>query len=207
MRVACDEGAMGAEVSVNGKFKGECPVDVQVPAGNIVISATKLVNGRKQVFEQKLRLGDDVTKRLEVSFGSVAAASETGPVQVDLKAVARERYEAELAAYTQSIQACLPKYATEMQRLEQALKVAYKTAYMECLNENSTQISNSMEANGRSRAWVSETYCGPTTWNDDHKNYFVDFKDTSEYKDYSKHYVTGAQSWCASQFTAPRAPN
>lgn len=48
LRVTCDDGAAGAAVSVNGKFKGECPVDIQVAEGKVVLKATKSIDGKKK---------------------------------------------------------------------------------------------------------------------------------------------------------------
>ena len=33
LRISCDGNDIGAEVYINDKFKGECPVDIQVPEG------------------------------------------------------------------------------------------------------------------------------------------------------------------------------
>ena len=35
LSVNCQGEDVGAEVLVNGKFKGECPLDVKVPAGRL----------------------------------------------------------------------------------------------------------------------------------------------------------------------------
>lgn len=70
LRITCEGPAVGAEVSVNGQFKGECPLDVQVAPGEVRIRAVKSEGKTKErVFEQTLRLGDAVVKRIEIELG------------------------------------------------------------------------------------------------------------------------------------------
>jgi formylglycine-generating enzyme required for sulfatase activity len=70
LRVACDEESAGAEVSINGKFKGECPIDLSLPEGTHQINVIKRVDDEKyRTFNQTLRLGDGVVKRIDVSLG------------------------------------------------------------------------------------------------------------------------------------------
>ena len=54
MRVFCDDADKGAEVMIDGKFKGECPVDVGVPAGTVKLRVVKKVDAtHESVFEQR----------------------------------------------------------------------------------------------------------------------------------------------------------
>ncbi len=77
LRVACEGDAIGAEVSINGKFKGECPLDIQVPAGALNISASKSAgSGKVRAFQQQIRIGDDVVKRIDVMLGAVEWTAE-----------------------------------------------------------------------------------------------------------------------------------
>jgi TPR repeat protein len=67
LQIACGNDAVGAEILVNGKFKGDCPLDVKVQAGNVKLKVVqKLDAGAERVFEQTFRLGDDVIKRVDV---------------------------------------------------------------------------------------------------------------------------------------------
>lgn len=67
LRIACGDGAARAEVSINGAFKGECPIDVQVPPGTVQIRATKPASEFwEQAFVDEFRIGDAVVKRVEV---------------------------------------------------------------------------------------------------------------------------------------------
>ncbi len=72
LRVACDGAALNAEVTINGEFKGECPVDVPVAAGSLRIRVLKKVdNEREQVFEQEVRMAGGTVKRIDVELGAV----------------------------------------------------------------------------------------------------------------------------------------
>lgn len=72
VRVSCEGDSLGAEVSINGKFKGECPLDIQIPAGMLNITASKVVSpGKIRSFQQQIRLGDDVVKRIDIVLGPV----------------------------------------------------------------------------------------------------------------------------------------
>lgn len=62
LRIVCEGENRGAEVSVNGKFKGECPVNVPVAPGTSKLRFKK--GDREQALE--VRLGDDVMKTIDV---------------------------------------------------------------------------------------------------------------------------------------------
>ena len=67
LRIACQGQDIGAEVSINGQFKGECPLEAQVRAGTVKLRLVKKVDAlREQVFEQDIRLGDGVVKQIDV---------------------------------------------------------------------------------------------------------------------------------------------
>ena len=67
LRVACKGKDIGAEVSINGQFKGECPLDAQVRAGTVKLRLVKKVDAlREQVFEQDIRIGSGVLKQIDV---------------------------------------------------------------------------------------------------------------------------------------------
>ena len=68
--VNCKGENAGAEVSVNGEFKGECPLEVKVPAGSLKLKVQKKVDPfNDRIFEQEINLGDDVTKNIDVVLG------------------------------------------------------------------------------------------------------------------------------------------
>ncbi|MDZ4255847.1 MAG: tetratricopeptide repeat protein [Sulfuritalea sp.] len=65
LRVTCEGADIGAEVSVNGTFKGECPLDIRVSAGTAKLRVVKKGSGMgERVFEQDIRLGDGVEKTI-----------------------------------------------------------------------------------------------------------------------------------------------
>lgn len=71
LRVTCDGDAMGAEVQVNGKFKGECPLDIAVQEGEQKLRVVKTLDAsRERIFEQTVRLGDGVVKKVEVALSA-----------------------------------------------------------------------------------------------------------------------------------------
>ena len=71
LRVSCEGDDVGAEVSINGKFKGECPAGVQVNEGTLKLLVRKKVDEqRERVFEQELRIGDGVVKNIEARLGA-----------------------------------------------------------------------------------------------------------------------------------------
>lgn len=73
LRIACDGDDVGAEVSINGKFRGECPVDIQVAPGTIKLRAQKA--GREQV--QEFRVGPDSVKKIVVAIPRNAGTPRT----------------------------------------------------------------------------------------------------------------------------------
>lgn len=79
LRISCTDSNEGAVVSINGKVKGECPFDTQVPAGTVTVSAKKTSadGAYEQVFEKELVMGEGVVKKLEIVFGS-PVLTETG---------------------------------------------------------------------------------------------------------------------------------
>lgn len=66
LSVICKGSDIGAEVSVNGKFKGECPLDIKVPMGPLKLKVQK----NDRIFEQEIRVGNDITKRIEVTLSA-----------------------------------------------------------------------------------------------------------------------------------------
>jgi formylglycine-generating enzyme required for sulfatase activity len=71
LSVNCQGEDVGAEVLVNGKFKGECPLDVKVPVGKLKLKVQKKVDVfSDRIFEQEIRMGDDVVKKVDVILGA-----------------------------------------------------------------------------------------------------------------------------------------
>lgn len=69
LRIGCEGDDIGAKVQVNGKFKGECPLDIKVKPGTIKLRLHKpLSQGRERVFELGLRIGEDVVKKVDAQL-------------------------------------------------------------------------------------------------------------------------------------------
>jgi hypothetical protein len=66
LRIACDGDNKGAEVQINGKFKGECPIDIQTSEGTYKLRVGKSDASYDYIFEQDIRMGDGVIKKVEV---------------------------------------------------------------------------------------------------------------------------------------------
>lgn len=78
LRIQCEDQDFGAEVFVNEKFVGECPVDSQVPAGNVVVRARKRMADPnfEKIFEKRLRLGDGSAQRIELVMSAPQLTAE-----------------------------------------------------------------------------------------------------------------------------------
>jgi hypothetical protein len=69
LRIACADSDEGAAVRINGVFKGECPVDVQLRAGPAKIEVRKGDGDRERLFTKELNLADGTVKRIDVVLG------------------------------------------------------------------------------------------------------------------------------------------
>ncbi len=88
LRIACDGDAQGAEVQIDGKFKGDCPVDVQVPEGTHKLRAFKAMDAEtERVYEIELRVADGTIKKVEV----VLSAPQMSEAARQRAAVASEK--------------------------------------------------------------------------------------------------------------------
>src|SRR5450830_63351 len=67
VRITCEDADKGAEVMVDGKFKGECPVDIMLPEGTHKFRVVrKFDDTQDRVFEQEVRLGGGTSKKIDV---------------------------------------------------------------------------------------------------------------------------------------------
>ncbi len=206
LRLACEGSAEGANVTVNKIFRGPCPIDVQVKPGRILVMATKTIDGKPIVFNHELMLGEGATKRIDITFGDGPGGAETAPVRaapvaavvIDPKAVAKERYEAELAEYQQSIASCLPRHQIEKDRLRQRA--------LDEMNAQLSQCKARARSGGKPGDWSWQAFykmeCGPDKMED--REYEASHLVTPAEKQYLN--FVGAKQWCQAQFTAPRAP-
>jgi len=71
LSVTCKDEDMGAEVFINNKFKGKCPLYLTVPAGKLKLKVQKKVDAfSARVFEQEIRVGKRVNKTIKVLLGA-----------------------------------------------------------------------------------------------------------------------------------------
>jgi TPR repeat protein len=71
LRITCEGDDVGAEVLINDKFRGECPIDLQVPEGALkLLVRKKAEGGRERVFEQDIRMGEGAVKKVEARLGA-----------------------------------------------------------------------------------------------------------------------------------------
>ena len=92
LRVACDGDDVGAEVSIDGVFKGECPVDMTVRAGTLKLRMVKkLGTTHERVFEQEIRMGDGTVKKIEARLGSEILTAEGRRIEAEKERINAER--------------------------------------------------------------------------------------------------------------------
>lgn len=115
LRIICDESDSGAEVYINGQFKGECSLDAEVAAGTVEVRVVLPVNSdRERVFEKTLRVGAGTAKRIDIEFGDSqlnAGALKKQEQQLQQEAQ-RQREEAALAAQREAERQKLEQQAT-----------------------------------------------------------------------------------------------
>lgn len=105
LRIACDGDSLNSEISINGQFKGECPLDVKVAPGNIVITAIKKTDAdRERLFERRMRLADGTIKRIDIELGAPQLTAEAQRAAQERQEQARLQEEARKRAVVESRQ-------------------------------------------------------------------------------------------------------
>ena len=95
LRIFCEGADTGAEVYINGKFSGECPVNQSVPEGNSSIRVVKNVDStHERVFEQTVRLAGGNVKRIDVQLSAPRLTAAVQKVEDARLAVERNAREA-----------------------------------------------------------------------------------------------------------------
>lgn len=185
LRVHCSGAAVGSAVSFDGRFKAECPFDATVQAGTIVVRATKQINGREAVFEERVRMGAGIAKRVEIQFEAGETAAPQVPV-VDPKEAARRRYQIEMQEWERNMAACRPKHAEYL---------AAKAREARLLQQECIALSNRFyEEPGRGRCT-----CAPNIGTSEICLAMNEATEQSEA-------TWAADTWCGKQFTKPTAP-
>jgi formylglycine-generating enzyme required for sulfatase activity len=88
LRISCIGENKDALVSLNDKLKGQCPLDIAVPAGDVKLSATKKFGDRAVgVFEKQFYVGDGVVQRIDVELTTtLTEAGRNAAADADRKA-------------------------------------------------------------------------------------------------------------------------
>jgi TPR repeat protein len=93
LRITCEGDDVGAEVLINGKFRGECPIDLAVPAGRLKLLVRKDVDAQhERFFEQEIRMGEDSAKKVDATLSSLRL--NTAGQQLEDQRLTAERAEA-----------------------------------------------------------------------------------------------------------------
>jgi iron complex outermembrane receptor protein len=92
LSVACSGDDLGAEVFINNKFKGKCPLNLSVPTGKLRLKVQKKIDAfSARVFEQEIRVGKGVDKHVKVLLG--ATKLNARGKQLQSKRLSREQTE------------------------------------------------------------------------------------------------------------------
>jgi len=116
LRVVCGGEDVGAEVSVNGKIKGTCPVDMLVEPGTLKLRVEKKVGDLgERVFESEIRMGEGVAKKVEavLTMRLNAEGQKREEDRLAAEAVRKEQefwQRAQAAEEAPAVQAYLDKY-------------------------------------------------------------------------------------------------
>lgn len=70
IRFSCDGDNRNAQLFINGKYIGDCPMDQAVPAGQVKIRALKKAGAdQERIFELDTFVGANAAKRVEIELG------------------------------------------------------------------------------------------------------------------------------------------
>ena len=163
LRVACDVEGEGAEISINGQFKGQCPLDMTIQAGTLILRAEKkLGTDNIGLFEREIRVGDGVVQRVNVVL--TRQQTEEG------RKAAEGRQKAALDAYAQAnaeYQRSLRAQKAKIDQCEMEMLTAAHASMMDCWTnsggcvgpwpcENSTKRMQRCSSNGKGQFEASE---------------------------------------------------
>lgn len=69
LHISCNNRDMGAEVFIDGKLKGVCPIEIKIPPGNSTLRVVKKVDGKpERIFEQKIIMQAGVVRDVEATL-------------------------------------------------------------------------------------------------------------------------------------------
>ncbi|MDQ8038484.1 MAG: hypothetical protein REI12_13755 [Pedobacter sp.] len=97
LRLRCEGEAAGAVVSINGVKKGECPIDLAIPEGEVKLSVRKSVNQYSyKLYEKDMLLSAGAMKRENVILGPLLFTPEGQ--RIENERLAREKADADAKA-------------------------------------------------------------------------------------------------------------
>jgi hypothetical protein len=136
LRISCEGESAGAEVSANGQFKGECPLDMQVNAGKLLLRVIKKVDvGHVRVFEQEVRMGDGVVKRLEIVLGAPELTPEGRKIEderIQQEQIAAQAREEERRKAAASAKVLIDKRVDQLLQTRRAMRAGQTPECPDC---------------------------------------------------------------------------
>lgn len=139
LRLRCDGEAAGAAVFINGAKKGECPIDLSIPEGNVRLVVRKVLDQyRFRSFEKELLLPAGAMKRETVVLGDIQFTPEGQ--QIENERLAREKAEADRVAAEKAAQAAI---VAEQQRIAaaEAAKYGLTNDYLQMLSSKDPRFT------------------------------------------------------------------
>ncbi|MCE1226339.1 MAG: hypothetical protein LWW87_07620 [Geobacteraceae bacterium] len=89
LRISCDENDTNVKIMINGVYKGDCPIDISVDPGNVMLHAQQPVSAEmERVFIQKFFISDGVYRRIDVVLSApqlTVAAYKARQAEADKK--------------------------------------------------------------------------------------------------------------------------
>lgn len=125
IRVTCDGENDGAVVTINGVFKGECPVDIQIRPGEIKLKAYHKVDAnRERAFFAEFMVAEGTLKKIEVKLGPPLTPGEmqeyarAAPERARAAALAQEQERNAEAAKLAEVAASQAKLANGWRKVK-----------------------------------------------------------------------------------------
>ena len=149
LRLRCDGDSEGADVHINGKLKGQCPIDIAVPEGQINLQVRKDIGkGQYRLYQKTLFLSAGAMKRETVVLSpEILLTPEGRKIELARQAEAKA---AEEAARLQA-ERDAPRLAAEKAAAQLAAQEAARRAepgmvheYMQMMSSEHPQSRDSM---------------------------------------------------------------
>jgi hypothetical protein len=128
LRLRCEGEAENADVFINGKLKGQCPIDLSVAEGSIQLKVVKNIDqGHYRLFTSELFLSGGAMKRLDVELDAEILFTAQGREQENQRLaalqVAAEAKAARFAAAEEAARVQAEKDAPRLAAEREAARV------------------------------------------------------------------------------------